>query len=1427
MILIFDTETTGLPLNYNAPLSDFNNWPRVVQIAWQLHDFSGKLIHRGNRIVRPDGFSIPYNAEKVHGISTDRALREGIPLDDVLGEFLTDVSSAKYIAGHNIEFDLNITGCEILRLGQANRLTERHIIDTKEQSTDFCAIPGGKGGRFKWPTLTELHKKLFGVPFNEAHDAAYDVDATSRCFFELIRLGIIRLQEVDTPSAIQYEAPQLEGGNFAPEESTEPTVPAPVSIAEIELPTVEPPTARPFVHLHVHSQYSILQSTIEVSKLVSGVKESGASAVAITDHGNMMGAFEFVTTAHKQGVKAIVGCEVNLCRDRNDKQQKDDGYQTVLLARNKAGYHNLALLSSIAHTEGFYYVPRIDREILLTHREHLIATTGGLWGEIPFLILNVGEEKAEEAFLWWKEHFGEDFYAQLMRHGLEEEDVVNRTLLCFCQKYGVKYFASNNAYYTTRDEAAAQDALICVKEGEFVSKPRKYIGKRGREFRFGLPNDEYYLKSAEEMSELFSDLPEAIDCTVELADRCEAYTLQREVLLPKFDIPDHFLDPEDAEDGGKRGENAFLRHLTYEGAVKRYGEVTPEISERLDFELETIARTGYPGYFLIVQDFCRAAREMGVSVGPGRGSAAGSAVAYCIAITNVDPIKYDLLFERFLNPERVSLPDIDIDFDDVGRDKVIEYVRNKYSRNAVAQIITYGTMAAKSSIRDAGRVFELPLSATNELAKLIPDNASISKLLKWTDKELQSNYSGDELQNARRLREIAQGQNEQGHIIRMAGILEGSVRNTGIHACGVIITPDDITKYVPVSTAKDSDMWCTQFDNSVVESAGLLKMDFLGLKTLSLIKDSVRLIKERHGFTLDPDAIPLDDEKTYQLFQRGDTIGIFQYESAGMQKHMRDLKPTVFDDLIAMNALYRPGPIEYIPSFIKRKHGVEPIRYDLPEMEEYLKETYGITVYQEQVMLLSQKLAGFTKGEADVLRKAMGKKQKDVLDKMKGKFMEGATAKGHPAAELEKIWTDWEAFASYAFNKSHSTCYAWIGYQTAYLKANYPAEYMASVLSNNMSDIKQVTLFMQECRRQQIPVLSPDVNESDLLFSVNKKGEIRFGLAAVKGVGENAVESIIKERSTGPYTSVYDFLRRVDARSASKKVLENLVLSGALDSFGQSRSAYFAPDGRSEQFLETLTRYSSATRENAQSSQASLFGESEDALIPEPAFPTAPPWDTLTQLNKEKEVVGMFISGHPLDDFALEIRSFCTEQGLVLLGDLIQVKGRELRFAGVVRSSEHKTTKNGKPFGTFVLEDYQDSFEFILFGDEYLKFKSLLDPGYYLFLTGRVQERPYSQQAGELEFKIGRIELLGDIREKMGKYLDIQIQADGITPALVDTLDSRLQSGQGRAQVRFIIKEGTFEVSAPSLSHMRVSVSNELVEELNRMPFVQACLAEG
>ena len=1056
MFLIYDTETTGLPRDWKAPLTDSDNWPRLVQLAWQLHAADGSLIARGNRIIRPDGFTIPFTSAKIHGITTARAEADGIPLAEALAEFDADLARASYVMGHNIEFDVNIVGAEYHRLQQPmEKLTDKPVIDSKNEATDYCAIPGGRGGQYKWPTLTELHQKLFGEGFGEAHDAAYDVDATAKCFFELCRLRVIQRPELSDPDGIQYEAPKLEAANFAAAKAAKKQTKKPPSGVE---PGAAVSDAVSVVHLHTHSKFSILQAVSSVAEMTKQAADFGMNALAISDHGNMMGAFQFVREANKNGIKAIVGAELNVCREHENRSVKDDGYPTVLLAKNKAGYHELTKLSSKAYTDGFYYVPRIDKQLIEEYSENIIATTGGLFGEVPSLILNVGEQQAEEAFVWWKDTLGDNFYAEINRHGLEEEDVVNEVLLRFCAKHGVKYIAANNCYYAEKKQADAHDILLCVKDAQNVSKPKRYIGKRGREFRFGMPNEEWYLKSPAEMRKLFADLPEGLTNAQAIADSCESYVLERDVLLPAFEIPAEFVHEEDATDGGKRGENAYLRHLTYKGAEKRYPEITDEIRQRLDFELETIERTGYPGYFLIVQDFTGAAREMGVSVGPGRGSAAGSAVAYCVGITNVDPIAYDLLFERFLNPDRVSLPDIDIDFDDEGRGKVIDYVIDKYGANQVAQIITYGSMAAKSSIRDTARVMELPLAEADRIAKLMPD-ISLKKLFSLDDKTLKEKLRGAEgLQQVNMIKDLAKKPSLEGQTLRTAQVLEGSLRNTGIHACGVIITPSDITDYVPVAVAKDSDMACTQFDNAVAEDAGLLKMDFLGLKTLTIIKDAVRNVKDRHGLDLDPDAFPLDDEKTYELFQRGETIGIFQYESAGMQKYLKELKPTVFGDLIAMNALYRPGPLEYIPSFIRRKHGTEEISYDVDACKEYLEETYGITVYQEQVMLLSQKLAGFTKGEADTLRKAMGKKKADLIAKMKPQFLAQGEERGHDPTRLEKIWKDWEAFAAYAFNKSHSTCYAWVAYQTAYLKANFPAEYMAAVLSNNMSDIKQVTL---------------------------------------------------------------------------------------------------------------------------------------------------------------------------------------------------------------------------------------------------------------------------------------------------------------------------------------------------------------------------------
>ena len=1431
MYLIFDTETTGLPKSWNAPITNTDNWPRCVQIAWQLHDEMGNVLEHNDFLIKPDGYNIPYDAERIHGISTELAEEQGISLDECLILFNEVLGKTKFIVGQNLNFDLNIMGCEFHRLGVENKMTSLPILDTCTEKTAFmCQIPGGRGGKFKLPTLTELHKHLFGTGFGDAHNATADVEATTRCFLELVRIREFTKEQLDVdadyfknfsetnPKPIQVIG--LKHINLKKEsekirqrleklKDTADTKSTTVGLAELE--NVQ------FSHLHNHTQYSVLQSTMQIGNIIKAAAKDNMPAVAMTDTANMMASFHFVSAilSHNKTaatpMKPIVGCEFNVCENHKNKSQKDNGYQVVLLAKNKKGYHNLAKMSSIAFVDGFYYVPRIDREVIKKYKEDIIVLTGNLYGEVPSKILNLGEKQAEEALIWWKEEFKDDFYIELMRHNQQDERIVNKTLLKFSKKHAVKVIATNNTFYLEKKDANAHDILLCVKDGEKQATP---IGK-GRGYRYGLPNQEYYFKSSDEMKALFADLPEAIINIQEIVDKIEIFTLARDVLLPAFDIPEEFKDAADAEDKGKRGENNFLKHLTFVGAKKRYGEITESIKERLDFELSVIEKTGYPGYFLIVEDFIREARNMDVAVGPGRGSAAGSVVAFCLWITNIDPIKYDLLFERFLNPERVSMPDIDIDFDDEGRGRVMDYVINKYGANQVAQIITYGTMAAKSSIRDTARVLDLPLFEADRIAKLIP----LIKLknIFGDDAKSKGKVAGlrsEDKQLVEELKSLSFGNDLVSETINKATMLEGSVRNTGIHACGVIITPGDITNYVPVALAKDSDMYVTQFDNSVVESAGLLKMDFLGLKTLTLIKDTVKIVKAKHNVILDPENFPLDDEKTYELFQKGETVGIFQYESPGMQKHMRSLKPTVFADLIAMNALYRPGPMEYIPSFINRKHGTEDIEYDLPAMEEYLAETYGITVYQEQVMLLSQKLADFTKGEADVLRKAMGKKQIAVLDKMKPKFVEQAAAKGHDPEKLEKIWKDWEAFASYAFNKSHSTCYALIAYQTAYLKAHYPSELMASLLTNHMRDIKDITYFMEECKRMGVPVLGPDVNESFYKFAVNEKGEIRFGLGAVKGVGEGAVEAIVDERKEGKYTAFDDFVKRVDLRSANKRTLESMVCSGGFDSFELKRSQYFAKEDSGQTYLEKMIKFGNKVKDNANSNQFDMFGESAEATIQAPVPNETPAWSTMELLSKEKDVVGIYISGHPLDDYKVEMANFCNGN-FSMLNDLDKINGKELRFAGVVTKVEHRETKTGKPFGVLHIEDYHDSFSFYLFSDDYINFKAYLTTGWLLHLSGKVKKRFYND---DLEFKISSIDLLSELIDKEVRDVMLRVDVGDISEQLVNDVVHIVSEHKGKHSLIFNVVDHLNKYEVDLLSRkMKVNLDREFLERIGEL----------
>jgi len=1452
MYLIFDTETTGLPKRWNAPYTDTDNWPRCIQIAWQLHDDMGNCIEHQDYLIKPDGFNIPYDAEKIHGISTELAQEQGIDLRTMLEKFNIALNKAKFVVGQNVGFDNNIIGCEFHRLGIENKLQETPVLDTcTEKTALLCQIPGGRGGKFKLPTLTELHQHLFGEPFGEAHNATADVEATARCFFELIRKYNYTQEELDVdadyfnrftlqnPKPIQViglahinlkKASEKIAKRLAQQTSPK------ASKIEIEK-NVSALKDAEFSHLHNHTQFSILQSTMSFSDLVSEAAKHNMNAVAMTDHANMMGAFKFVNAVanHNKGVVAkrkeaeengenfnqkeitpIVGCEFQVCENHLDKTHKDNGYQIVMLAKNKNGYHNLAKMSSIAFTQGKYYVPRIDKEVIKKYKEDVIVLTGNLYGEVPSKILNIGEKQAEEALLWWKQEFGDDLYVEIMRHGQEDENRVNTVLIALAKKHQIKLVATNNTYYAKKEDANAHDILLCVKDGEKQATP---IG-RGRGYRYGLPNQEYYFKSPEEMKELFKDIPEAIINIQEIVNKVEPYVLARDVLLPAFNIPEEFQFEEDKLDGGKRGENKYLAHLTYEGAKKRYGEITDEIKERLDFELEVIEKTGYPGYFLIVEDFIREARKMDVSVGPGRGSAAGSVVAFCLWITNIDPMKYDLLFERFLNPERVSMPDIDIDFDDEGRGRVMQYVIDKYGANQVAQIITYGSMAAKSAIRDTARVLDLPLHEADAIAKLIP-NTKLSKIFGKSEAELKAKFRAEELEKINELLKISEEDNLRAQTVNQARVIEGSMRNTGIHACGVIITPDDITKFVPVALAKDSEMYCTQFDNSVVEDAGLLKMDFLGLKTLTLIKDTVKIVKQLHGIEIDPEEIPIDDKKTYELFQRGETVGVFQYESPGMQKHMINLKPTVFADLIAMNALYRPGPMEYIPSFIARKHGDEEIVYDLPAMEGYLKETYGITVYQEQVMLLSQQLANFTKGEADVLRKAMGKKQIAVLDKMKPKFIKQAAANGHDEKVLEKIWTDWEAFASYAFNKSHSTCYAWIAYQTAYFKAHYPAEYMAAVLSNNMNDIKQVTFFMDECKRMGLEVLGPCVNESYYKFTVNKNNAVRFGMGAIKGVGHGAVQTIVENREKdGKYKSVFDLAKRISLRAANKKAFENLALAGGFDTFTDAHRAQYLHDtGDGQMFLEKVLKYASKYQENQNSSQVSLFGDASEVQIPEPVVPPCEEWGTMQKLAQEKEVVGVYISGHPLDDFKAELKNFCTGT-LSHLRDLSKIVNKEITVGGILTSVQHRESKMGKGWAAFTVEDYTEAYEFRIFGEEYLKYRHFLVPNSFLQIKLYIKPgwtNKETGKAGEPRINFRSFQLLHDVLNSQANKLIIQLDVAKLTDKKTQLLKEIANEHPGEKNMIFHIhdlKEKKKLVMSSKTN--KIGISNELLQLLEK-----------
>jgi DNA polymerase-3 subunit alpha len=1139
-----------------------------------------------------------------------------------------------------------------------------------------------------------------------------------------------------------------------------------------------------FVHLHVHTQYSVLDGASAISDLFKAAQNDGQTALAITDHGNMFGVKEFLKTAktvnskakenNAPGVKPIVGCEVYVARNsRFDKNGKEDqgGRHLILLAKNKTGYYNLVKLVSLGYIEGFYSRPRIDKELLFRYSEGLIVSSACIGGEIPKLLRAGNMAEAERVALEFKEHFGDDFYLELQRHvnsdpktvGVyEQQKVANAGLIEIARKTGIKLIATNDVHFVKSEDAEAHDRLICLNTNAKVND----------ENRMHYTKQEW-LKTRAEMSSLFADIPEAIANTVEIAAKVEEYSISSNAIMPEFPIPAEFAD-----------NDAYLRHLTYKGAEKRYPQLSKETTERIDFELNTINSMGFPGYFLIVQDFITEARKMGVSVGPGRGSAAGSVVAYCLGITDIDPIKYDLLFERFLNPDRISMPDIDIDFDDDGRAKVLKYVEDKYGKGKVAHIITYGTMAAKSSIKDVARVQDLPLEKANSLAKLVPDGAAVT--LEKAFNEVP------ELRDA-----LKSGDEQVRQTLQYALRLEGSVRNTGVHACGIIIGRDDLSNYVPLSIAKDKstneDMLVTQYEGKEVEDIGLLKMDFLGLSNLSIIKEALENIRLRHGIEVNLNAIPLDDAKTYTLYSKGETVGTFQFESDGMRKWLKQLKPTKFEDLIAMNALYRPGPMDYIPDFIERKHGRKSITYDLPEQAEYLEDTYGVTVYQEQVMLLSQKLAGFTKGEADSLRKAMGKKDKAVMDKMKAKFITGGKDRGHDLKKLEKIWTDWEAFAQYAFNKSHSTCYSLVAYQTAWLKAHYPSEYMAAVLSRNLSDTKSIAKFMDECRRMGIKVLGPDINESYYKFAVNADGDIRFGLAAIKNVGAAAVESIIDERRKhGAFTNIHSFFERVNLSAVNKRTVESLANAGAFDNLDIKREQFAVENSKNEKFIDVLLRYGNKSQaDKLENKGGGLFGDIK-IEVSKPEIPAAEAWNRIDMLNMERELTGMFLSSHPLDDYRFEMEKMVTVTTKQLNEDMAHFRGKMFTMGGLVSSARHDVSKNGKPWGSFVLEDYEGTYEFRLFSKDYESFMKFMEKGKFLLVKATVQERPQygaNMNAGiELEVKIRHIALLSNARIDL-KHLSIALPAAYVTPAFIDELSDIIEKcSRSEHKVEFRIK---------------------------------------
>lgn len=1229
-----------------------------------------------------------------------------------------------------------------------------------------------------------------------------------------------------------------------------------------------------FIHLHVHTYYSILDGQSPVEKLVDKAVANGMRGMAITDHGNMFGVKELYNYCNKingklkeQGkepFKPIFGCEMYVARrtkaDRVKEKGDAGGYHLIVLAKNYHGYKNLIKLVSRAWVDGFYSKPRTDRADLEKYHEDLIVCSACIAGEVPAKILKGDIPGAREAIEWYKSIFGDDYYLELQRHEVKDpnqranretfplQQRANKELIKLAKEYGIKVVCTNDCHFVDQENAEAHDHLLCLSTGKELNDPTRMLYSK-----------QEWFKTREEMNEIFADVPEALSNTLEILDKVETYSIDHSPIMPFFPIPEEFgteeetrkrISPEELfrefttdENGNEimsheeaekkikklggidklyriKFEADYLAKLAYDGAKRLYGEpLTDEVYERVKFELHIMKTMGFPGYFLIVQDFINSAQdELGVMVGPGRGSAAGSVVAYCLGITKIDPIKYDLLFERFLNPDRISLPDIDTDFDDDGRGKVLEWVEDKYGHDKVAHIITYGTMATKNSIKDVARVEKLPLDISNRLCKAIPDKLPDGLKMNLTNA----------IKCVPELREAEASANPQmANTIKYAKMLEGTVRGTGIHACGTIICRDAISDWVPVSTAEDKSdpghkLLATQYDGHVIEETGLIKMDFLGLSTLSIMKETVENIRLTHdGFTLDLDTIPIDDELTYKLYQEGRTIGTFQFESAGMQKYLRELRPTVFEDLIAMNALYRPGPMDYIPSFIARKNGKEPITYDIPCMEKYLKDTYGITVYQEQVMLLSRQLADFTRGESDALRKAMGKKKKAIVDAMKPKFIEGGKKNGHDPKVLEKIWGDWEKFASYAFNKSHATCYSWVAYQTAYLKAHYPAEFMAGNMSRCLNDITKITKLMSECQAMNIPCLGPDVNESEQKFSANKKGEVRFGLSAIKGMGEAAATNIIAERhKNGQYKDIFDFVQRVNLSAVNRKAMESLALSGGFDSFGIRREQYFATNAKGDTFVETLLRYGQVYQSEQSSMQNSLFGDMGGVEIQTPPVPDCEAWSTMELLKRERELVGIYLSAHPLDDYAVVLNHMCNLH-CPQIGREMDKKAfasiEELTFGGIVTSVSQRWTKNNKPFGIVTIEDFEGQGELALFGEEWTKWQSMLQEEYHIYITAQCVQR-FRNNPDAYDMVIKKIEFLSDVKEKSIEKFTVYMDSTMFNDAQLTDLETTLKNSTGNVPLYINIHDAKNNTNIQLYSrNITVDVNKKLLTSLDEM----------